>query len=1457
MTNKNKKKNKKKRNREMRKFVETGGQKCIEFFRHLASSQQWREHGTLPPLSNDEALILNHMYQVWLSQSPAEKESFLRQGEQRRHQRGVDRAGSRSDVSEAGGQGQHHDAPLQQSPALLPSLPSLSLAGMGADSEHGLEKRSKPEDALASASQTKTQTQTPFAGLDPGNSSQSVSVSLCISTIKNSLAQHHQYSDSLQHLVGQLDVLVKAPEPTRTHANDLLVMMLSPDFIHRDTAALEQRVDLVSSLHQDDLAAHSSAEQRREREVHLAVASACCILLALLAESEHRITDRYKASLPPPFQHIIAQQLQAETLSGDTAGEVSPDVKRLYDDIASSYYLRSLTIAHTRPLDAGEGGEESVREQQGATTASTSCGGRNSIAAMQLGSKYLRGGVEKGALLSVSSSKQGVEGITDESDNKAVVQCEQEYRQAFQWFLQAALLENPIAQHKVGYFYDEGLPLGACEVHIMEAVKWYSRAAELMPDSMHNLAKIYEDGRGGFEADLKQAVTLYSVAAARGFPLSQVNLGRLFLLGEDGVQRDREAGKRLLTLAAESGDADAQMVVGMIHATPAFECFDLALSEHWLRCSMAGGKQDAERLLVRVRQQMQQQNKQLDDNGGEDTAAGEKKHFNSNEGALALERQQISSTGLCAEDKEVPGAHSGSQVQLALAAKQRGDDFLAHGLLHAAVLEFSRAFELDRSSLGYFVDRLDTLFLLGHYEECLSDSSLLLDCVDVNGEKLGGSQPRPEESAATDNAMAMKRLFAVLSRCLSCMFSGWDRDKAGRSRRDMKEAGLPENFISALPGFHRDAIVRTLLVDCMELSGDSLRATGQTQGLSAARASAFLARLSLVDVKGNCSIVRNGGVPMLLAVLNTVCKSIWQSSAPSVSALSDSAGAEVDRGESSSNITTAIGAYPSSTASPGQKQYAFVREQLWLNCLVTFQHLLNPPMTAFTPSASGGGAGDDLDLEEQEDSHILSMKKKKLLKRRNLIHLISAADGFSTLANCTIACLQAIIQTASFRRADGSNDSEHLSESHCDDDVRDSLEEDVNKVDVEGGGAAASRLKGKDAPAQHLHYYYFRDCIALTRTTTTIMQIIHCTSTVADSEHLWPELLRGGLVRACSSAIASSVLTAQLQLEVLRQSAEFDLDREHQDEKGQSGRNEHGLEDEEAAPPLPVLLHEESLELPAAYSEASQKPQLGRERHRVNRDSNSALPFHLHVGHVCIALRHLAHSIQATEQLLKVAPLEVLLSLSASDTMGGLHQILSMLALRSSSSVSVDVEAEGVRGRASAGSLQGLVTAVHQNLAVSKEPAPSVSATSSALLALTTPASKVLDRMDASSSAEMLSALMLPICLQYDTVASDSVDDNVSRLSSRLSGMSPVYREALDTVGGNSGRGESDDSSGNILQSLQALVETAAELKADAASCLCALLCARDPRNGDLLRENFAPDRLDHFLWLVKQQETR
>ena len=677
-----------------------------------------REHGTLPPLSNDEALILNDMYQAWLSQTPEEKDTLRNPCETLQ-------------LGNDGYHGQHLTDTLQHNSLLsLPPLLSPNASGDFCEDIGG--------DILPSSTSYAQQ----HDGLGDCETSHSVSVGLCITTIRNSVTQHVQHSDSLLNLVNQLDVLMKAPEPTRTHANDLVVMLLSPDFIHRDIAALEHRIDIANNSNDE------SCEEVRGQKIHLAVATACCILLALLAESEHLITDRYRTSLPEPFQELIEQE--------KNNSNHSRDLKQLFDDIATSYYLRSLTIAKTgspghshlnKAMKESANGLTGVGDVHGSSSLSAAegCAGRNSIAAMQLGSKYLRGGVECSALVP-PPGRQGHE--------EAVAFCERQYHQAYQWFLQAALLENPVAQHKVGYFYDEGLPYGACEVHIMEAVKWYSRAAELMPDSMHNLAKIYEDGRGGFDADLSQAVTLYSVAAARGFPLSQVNLGRLFLLGEDGVQRDREAGKRLLTLAAESGDADAQMVVGMIHATPAFECFDLPLSEHWLSCSLAGGKKEAERLLGRVRQQIQQKQQRIDNSDPPLDVPTTK--------ANELDQD----TNFCGDGDHYRSLHQVKNLppaQQAAAAKQRGEDFLSHNLLHAAVLEFSRAFELDRSCLGYFVDRLEALFLLGHFEECLSDSSLLLECVGVNGEKVGGSKGdsvafQCNEADMADNAVAMKRL---------------------------------------------------------------------------------------------------------------------------------------------------------------------------------------------------------------------------------------------------------------------------------------------------------------------------------------------------------------------------------------------------------------------------------------------------------------------------------------------------------------------------------------------------------------------------------------------------------------------------------------------------------------------------------------------------------------------------
>lgn len=184
-----------------------------------------------------------------------------------------------------------------------------------------------------------------------------------------------------------------------------------------------------------------------------------------------------------------------------------------------------------------------------------------------------------------------------------------EYARAYQWYMRSALANNPTAQHKIGTFYEEGLG-DAVAVNITQAIKWYSEAGRMMTDSLHHLARILEDGRG-VPVDTFGALNLHSIAAQLGFVPSQTSLSKLLLLGYrdrsgNEVIQDAEAARRLLLRAAEPGDGDAQMIYGMMHATPAFDMLDLPVAEYWLRQAVISGKTDADRMLRRVQQQLKQ-----------------------------------------------------------------------------------------------------------------------------------------------------------------------------------------------------------------------------------------------------------------------------------------------------------------------------------------------------------------------------------------------------------------------------------------------------------------------------------------------------------------------------------------------------------------------------------------------------------------------------------------------------------------------------------------------------------------------------------------------------------------------------------------------------------------------------------------------------------------------------------
>jgi len=120
------------------------------------------------------------------------------------------------------------------------------------------------------------------------------------------------------------------------------------------------------------------------------------------------------------------------------------------------------------------------------------------------------------------------------------------------------------------------------------------------------------------------------------------------------------------------------------------------------------------------------------------------------------------------------------------AAVLRGNDFLVHGLVHAAILEFTRAFVLDRTQLSPLVDRLEALTMIGHHDDCLSDCLELLtshasappdpprprgNSTATAPPKQGQGQPSASHTAISDSQSAspplsghlLERVYAVLA----------------------------------------------------------------------------------------------------------------------------------------------------------------------------------------------------------------------------------------------------------------------------------------------------------------------------------------------------------------------------------------------------------------------------------------------------------------------------------------------------------------------------------------------------------------------------------------------------------------------------------------------------------------------------------------------------------------------
>lgn len=134
----------------------------------------------------------------------------------------------------------------------------------------------------------------------------------------------------------------------------------------------------------------------------------------------------------------------------------------------------------------------------------------------------------------------------------------QDYKQAVDWYKQAAEQEDEEAQYSLAWCYQHG---EGTEKRPADALKWYTKAAKQgHVDAQFDLAECYYWG-SGVAQDYKQAIDWYKQAAEQGHADAQFRLAGLYKCG-NGVAQDDEKATALYLKAAAQGNAEAQYVAG-------------------------------------------------------------------------------------------------------------------------------------------------------------------------------------------------------------------------------------------------------------------------------------------------------------------------------------------------------------------------------------------------------------------------------------------------------------------------------------------------------------------------------------------------------------------------------------------------------------------------------------------------------------------------------------------------------------------------------------------------------------------------------------------------------------------------------------------------------------------------------------------------------------------------------
>jgi TPR repeat protein len=123
---------------------------------------------------------------------------------------------------------------------------------------------------------------------------------------------------------------------------------------------------------------------------------------------------------------------------------------------------------------------------------------------------------------------------------------------ALNWLIKAAEAGEPWGQSQLGYFYDKGVIV---KQDIKKAIYWYKEAIKNNSNSArYNLATVYLDGQSNTSQKIKEATSLYLVAAKQGDDDSKVALGGIYYSDKYGQKNEQQAFY-WLNAAASNGNS--------------------------------------------------------------------------------------------------------------------------------------------------------------------------------------------------------------------------------------------------------------------------------------------------------------------------------------------------------------------------------------------------------------------------------------------------------------------------------------------------------------------------------------------------------------------------------------------------------------------------------------------------------------------------------------------------------------------------------------------------------------------------------------------------------------------------------------------------------------------------------------------------------------------------------------